>query len=141
MTDLYFPVKLKLRIDWGDLDYLKHVNNVAFFKYIQSARVNYIHKVGLAKMYNETEIGPIVVSCKCDFIKPLFFPGNITIQSRLSFIKNTSFGISYRIIDDKEQLSAEALDVIVVFDFNRNVKVPLPQNIRWRMEKLEKRTF
>jgi acyl-CoA thioester hydrolase len=141
MAEFNFPVKLNLRIDWSELDYFGHVNNVSYFKYIQAARVEYLEKIGLTKMHQETKIGPILASCKCEFKKPLFYPGEFTIQSRVDFIKNTSFCICHQIIDNKNQLSAEAQDIIVLFDFNKNKKVQLPQKIRSLIEELENRVF
>jgi acyl-CoA thioester hydrolase len=141
MTEINFPVKLKLRIDWGDIDSFGHVNNVAIFKYIQASRVKYIEKLGLSKMHNESKIGPVLASCQCEFKIPLYYPGQITILSRVDFIKNTSFSICHRIIDDKNQVTGEAKDILVLFDFNNNSKVQIPQKIRNRIEKLENRTF
>src|SRR6476620_8340730 len=85
MAEKTFPVKLPLRIDWSELDYFGHVNNVSFFKYIQSARVNYWDTIGLSQSHLETNIGPILASCKCDFKQPLHFPGQVTIFSRVDF--------------------------------------------------------
>jgi acyl-CoA thioester hydrolase len=141
MTEFNFPVKLKLRIDWGDIDSFGHVNNVAIFKYIQASRVKYIEKLGLSKMHNESKIGPVLASCQCEFKIPLYYPGQITILSRVDFIKNTSFGICHQIINDKNQVTGEAKDVLVLFDFNSNCKIQIPQKIRNRIEKLENKTF
>lgn len=118
-----FKTKLELRIDWSELDYFKHVNNVSFFKYIQSARVNYWDKIGLTQLHHETNIGPMLASWKCDFKRPLFYPGKVTILSKVDFIKNTSFSICHRLIDVNQQIVAEAIDIIVMFDFNANSKV------------------
>jgi acyl-CoA thioester hydrolase len=141
MTEINFPVKLKLRIDWGDIDSFGHVNNVAIFKYIQASRVKYIEKLGLSKMHIESKIGPVLASCQCEFKIPLYYPGQITILSRVDFIKNTSFSICHRIIDDKNQVTGEAKDILVLFDFNSNCKVQIPQKIRNRIEKLENKMF
>ncbi|GIV28450.1 MAG: hypothetical protein KatS3mg027_2264 [Bacteroidia bacterium] len=56
-----FNIALKLRIDWSELDYFGHVNNVSFFKYIQAGRVNYWEKIGLIEYYKQHKIGPHVV--------------------------------------------------------------------------------
>ncbi|NWJ53001.1 MAG: acyl-CoA thioesterase [Bacteroidetes bacterium] len=141
MTNFDFPVKLELRIDWSELDTFGHVNNISIFKYIQSSRVEYLERIGLTKMHQQFKIGPILASCKCEFKRPLFYPGKITIQSRVEFIKNTSFCICHQIIDDKNQLSAEAQDIIVLFDFNKNKKVQLSHEIRGLIEKLENKAF
>lgn len=141
MTETNFPVKLKLRIDWGDVDSFGHVNNVAIFKYIQASRVKYIEKLGLTKMYNESNIGPVLASCQCEFKIPLYYPGQITILSRVDFIKNTSFCICHQIINNTSLVTGEARDILVLFDFNENSKVEIPQKLRIQIEKLEGKTF
>lgn len=137
----HYAVKLYLRIDWSELDLFGHVNNVAYMKYVQASRVNYWEKIGLTKMYEETKRGPMLASTSCRFRKPLFYPGNITVEARVSFIKNTSFGIQHRIINEQNETVAEAEDVIVMFDFNANEKVLFPDELRKRVEELERRSF
>lgn len=141
MSEPFFPVTLNLRIDWSELDYFGHVNNVSFFKYIQAARVNYWDQIGLSQSHRETNIGPMLASCQCDFKKPLFYPGEIRIQSRVDYIKNTSFSICHQILNEQGELAAEARDVMVMFDFNTNTKIPFPGNLILVIEKLEKKRF
>jgi acyl-CoA thioester hydrolase len=141
MTDIIFPVVLKLPIDWGDLDYFRHINNIAYYKYIQASRVKYLEKIGLMQMHRKTNIGPILASCKCDFKKPLFYPGQVIVHSRVDLIKNTSISIYHKIMDDKNIIVAEAQDIIVVYDFIKDKKTALPEKIRKRIEKLENKTF
>lgn len=136
-----FPTQVQLRIDWSELDYFQHVNNVAFFKYIQASRVNYWDIIGLTKMHLDTNIGPILASCKCDFKLPLFYPGQITILARIDFIKNTSFGISHRILNHEGKIVAEAQDVLVMYDFNKNEKTAIPKIIIDNIQKLENTIF
>jgi acyl-CoA thioester hydrolase len=117
-----YPVKLTLRIDWSELDYFEHVNNVMFYKYIQSARVNFWDQFGMRTYHLEEKIGPILASCNCNFKKPLYFPGNVHIHSRLAFIKNTSFSFQHVLVDDAGDIAADAQDVMVMYDFNKNTK-------------------
>lgn len=139
MTEQNFPVRLTLRIDWSELDYFGHVNNVAFFKYIQSSRVNYWDQIGLTEMHRNTNIGPMLASSACQFRKPLFYPGEVHLLARVDFIRNTSFSICHRILDIQNDIAAEAQDVMVMFDFNRNEKVAFPAELRKRIEALEGR--
>jgi acyl-CoA thioester hydrolase len=130
-----FTTSLQLRIDWSELDYFKHVNNVTFFKYIQASRVHYWEHIGLAEYHLKNNIGPMLASCQCDFKRPLFFPGNVTIEARLAFIKNTSFGLYHRLLNDQGEIAAEARDVMVMFDFNKNHKIEIPEFLRKQMTK------
>ena len=113
-----------------------HINNVMFFKFIQASRIGFWQKAGLESGYYKDKIGPILVSTGCQFKKPLFFPDNITVEVRLEFIKTTSIGLHHRILNGKNELSAEAHDVIVLFDFATNEKVHIPKDLREAMEKI-----
>lgn len=141
MKELNYPISLSLRIDWSDLDYFAHVNNVAFYRYIQAARVNYWDTIGLTQSHRETNIGPLLASCKCDFKKPLFYPGQVQIRSSVNFIKTTSFGIQHQLLNEKGDLAAEANDVLVMYDFNKNKKIPITASLIKEIEKMEGRIF
>lgn len=137
----HYTLSLKLRIDWSELDLFGHVNNVAYFKYIQASRVNYWEAIGLSKLHGEMREGPMLATTSCQFRKPLFFPGEIVVHARVDFIKTTSFGIHHRIVNAAGEVAAEAQDVIVMFDFVKNEKIPVPAALREIIGRLEKRTF
>jgi len=130
MQDASSISTLDLRIDWSEMDLFGHVNNVAFMKYVQAGRVNYWEKIGLTKMHAEKDHGPMLASTACTFLKPLHYPGTIKIETRLEFIKNTSFGLHHRILNEKNEIAAEAHDVVVLFDFKKNEKMEIPGEIR-----------
>ena len=132
-----FSTKLELRIDWGELDSFGHVNNVAILKYVQSARVNNLEAIGMMQYQLETKKGPILASTSCQFKKPLFYPGQVTVYSKIDTVKNTSFRIQHEIYNDKNELAAEAQDIVVFFDFNKNTKLTIPDEFREKIEALE----
>ena len=119
-------MKLDLRLDWGDQDAFHHVNNVMYFKFTQSARLQLLERVGLVEMHKSENIGPTLGHTQCKFIKPLFYPGNITIHSFVKEIRNTSFVIQHVITNNKNEVAAEAEDVIVVYDYGKETKVNIP---------------
>lgn len=136
-----FPVKLTIRLDWSEMDMFGHINNVSFFKFTQASRVNYWEASKFDSDFKTKRHGPLLVSAACQFKKPLFYPGNITVEARVEFIKNSSFGIEHRILNDKNEVCAEAHDVMVLFDFNKNESIPIPQYAREAMEQIEGRKF
>ena len=133
----YFPVKLHLRLDWSEMDLFGHINNVMFFKFIQASRVNFSEHVGLMREYYKDKIGPILVATGCQWQKPLFYPDNIIVEIRVEFIKTTSVGLHHRILNGKGELSAEAHDVIVLYNFAKNEKVHIPHELREAMKSVE----
>jgi len=132
-----FSIKLELRIDWSEIDLFGHVNNLAIMKYVQAARVNYLEHVDLMQLQTEKKTGPILASINCQFRKPLFYPGQVTVYSRVDSIKNSSFRIQHIVYNDQHEISAEAHDIIVFYDFNKNTKLPIPEGIRRKIEGLE----
>jgi len=72
----------------------------------------------LSQLHAETKKGPMLVSTKCDFKHPLFFPGNVLIKTKVDFIKNSSFGLYHELYNDDQVLCAVGHDVAVCFDFN-----------------------
>ncbi|MES2681491.1 MAG: acyl-CoA thioesterase [Bacteroidota bacterium] len=141
MNEERFHISHELRIDWSELDYFKHVNNVSIFKYIQSARVNYWDQIGLTQFHRSANIGPMLASTHCDFSSPLFYPGKVKVLTRTEFIKNTSFGFAHMILNEAGEIAASAKDVMVMFDFNKNEKVIVPTRFREAIEQLEKVKF
>jgi acyl-CoA thioester hydrolase len=132
-----FSLNLKLRIDWSELDLFGHVNNVTFLKYAQAARVNYWEHIGLCQHFLACKEGPMLASVTCHFRKPLHYPGEVIILTRVKEMGNTSFSMQHRICDSNGVVAAEVDDVIVMFDFNKNKKMRFPDFFRTRVEALE----
>jgi acyl-CoA thioester hydrolase len=132
-----YPVRLSIVIDWSELDIFGHVNNLEFLKYVQAARVRYWELIELYNYFRETNIGPVLVSVHCDFKKPLHYPGTVTSTCGLRSIKNSSFGLSHRIIDEKGDVAAVAEDVMVLYDFNKREKALIPNWMRKNIQTLE----
>jgi acyl-CoA thioester hydrolase len=128
-----FSRKLELQIDWSELDAFGHVNNLSIMKYVQAARILCLDAVGLMKSQSEVGVGPILASINCQFRKPLFYPGLVTVYSKVDEIKNTSFRIQYEIYNDKKEIAAEAKDIIVLFDFSRQAKISISGNLRKKL--------
>ncbi len=139
--DIEFKIKIKLRIDWADLDLFGHVNNVAFFKYAQASRLAYCEALGLTSTMEAGKLSFVVASSQCQFKIPLYYPGDIEVQTRLDWIKNTSFQLRHRIINQQEQVAAETSDVLVLYDYAKKVKTRITTNLKLKMENMEGRNL
>ncbi len=126
--------KITLRIDWSEIDSFGHVNNVMFMKYVQAARLNFVDSIGLMKLHRTEKIGFMVAETNCQFKKELHFPGYVTVNTKIAFIKNTSFSLEHTITNSDEEIVAIAKDVLVVFDFTKNEKCLIPDSIKANME-------
>jgi acyl-CoA thioester hydrolase len=131
-----YKTKLVLRIDWADLDLFGHVNNVAFFRYIQAARVNYCDQIGLSSL-NETPLSFMVASTQCHFKKPLRYPGDLTVYTKIAWIKNTSMQLDHLLLNPLGEVVAEGIDVLVVYDHKTGIKAGFTEALRKSISAIE----
>lgn len=130
-----YKLSLELRIDWSDLDMYKHVNNIAFMRFLQSGRVNFWEATGIYNLYENTNKGTMLVSTHCDFKKSLYYPGTAIVKTKLDFIKNSSFGLKHLILNEENEVCAEGKDVVVCFDFEKNKTFHIPDDLRITLSK------
>ena len=124
------------RIDRSDLDLLGHVNNIAFSRFFQAARVEYCGHVGL-EVYRGMTTGPILAASRVQFTAQLFFPGNVRVLTRCKKAGGTSIILEHALYDDGGTLCAFAEDVVVRFDFAAKTKIPLGDAIREKIVSYE----
>ena len=46
----HFRVLLDWPVQWGDQDLFGHVNNTVYFRWFETARVDYLNRIGLARL-------------------------------------------------------------------------------------------
>ena len=134
-----FSFIIQVNVEWGDMDALQHVNNVEYFKYFQKARIAYFEKNSSEDLFVESRISTILASTQCKFIYPLKYPDTISIGARVDLMADQYFTMKYAVISDKNQkLVAVGSAKVVMFDYNKNMKASVPQEVKKRILNLEK---
>lgn len=133
--------ELSIRIDWSELDLYGHVNNVMICKYVQGARIQYCGQIGMDTLNDRSKPGFIVAATNVLYKKKVLFPGQLRVESHVSWIKNTSFQIDHVIYNQHKEVLVEASDVIVAYDYDKDGKTPLTDQVVQAIEKLEGRKF
>jgi acyl-CoA thioester hydrolase len=125
-------METRIHIDWSELDLFGHVNNVAFFKYMQAARIQLCDACGLSSI-TPAGISFIVASSKCDFKKTLHYPGEVIIHSKIIQINTTSFVIEHHLFNTNTEIVAVGTDTLVVFDYDTREKVIIDECLKERL--------
>ena len=134
-----FPVVVELPVVWGEMDSYRHVNNVVYFRYFESARLEYFRRLGWFEYERETGVGPILAATQARFRKPLTYPDTILVGARLASLGEDRLVLAHRIVSRRlDAVTTEGEGTVVTFDHGRGVKVPLPEELRRRIEALEK---
>ena len=93
------------RIDWSDLDLLGHVNNIAFSRFFQAARVEYCGHIGM-NVYLGMKTGPILAASRVQFTAQLFYPGEVRVFTRVKKAGRTSVVLEHALLDAHGTLAA-----------------------------------
>lgn len=125
----------ELPVQWGDQDAFGHVNNVMYFRWFESARIDLLSVCPSGVTMSGKGLGPILASISCNYRRQLRFPDTILIGSRISRVGRSSADISHIVISQTDQaIVADGSSVIVVFDYDAQRVTRIPDDLRIQFE-------
>ena len=124
-----FPVR------WGDMDAFGHVNNTEYFRYMEQARVNWLF-VKKREIFQPGNSSFVVITANCAFLKPLFFPATLIIDSWASDIGTSSIVIHHKIRTEEapETIFAQGDAKLVCIDLETQCSTPISPMMRTYLE-------
>ena len=133
-----YPLVIEIPVAWGEMDSLRHVNNVVYFRYFESARMAYFERVGFWEHMDETGVGPILATAQCRFRLPLTYPDTVSVGARAEALGADRFIMKYVVVSHGHaKAAAEGEGLIVSYDYRALAKAPLPEAVRRRIESFE----
>ncbi len=119
-----FRVQYTMPIQWGDMDAIGHVNNVTFFRYIETGRVQY--GMALQAAFPDIAWNGVVGDIQCRYHRQLRFPADIDIAVRISRLGQRSYDFTTGIfLHGSEELIASSVGRMVCFDHEAQQSMPL----------------
>jgi acyl-CoA thioester hydrolase len=133
-----YPVVIEIPVAWGEMDAFQHVNNIVYFRYLESARIAYFEKIDYMGLMKKTGVGPILASTQCKFKLPLSYPDQVSVGTRISSIEEDRFVMKYCVVSHRlQKVAAEGEGTVVSYDYRENKKAPIPQELKQRILNLE----
>lgn len=129
-------MKISIEVPFGDLDAMGHLNNVAYFSYLEFARQKYW--LALVGSRDFRDIGFIVARAEIDFRSSVEMGEILTIDIRVPRLGRTSFDFVYRVTGSDGRLVAEARTVQVLYDWEARAPKPVTDELRRRIAEFEK---
>ncbi|MEE2786751.1 MAG: thioesterase family protein [Myxococcota bacterium] len=131
------PIIEKIPVQWADLDALGHVNHARIITWMESARMALFLSIGLEAV-GQPEQGPILAHLSVDYLAPVHYPGAVLSCTGIERIGRTSFTMVYRVHDAAEstRLIARGSTVIVMYDYEQQSKIVIPDGVRASLEAL-----
>lgn len=123
----YFPVQVR----WMDLDTQWHVNNARFLSFFESARLEYLVKLGLFDNRSFHDLKLIVADVHIAYKAPIDLGQNIRVGVRVTRIGNKSMVFDEVIEDvDTGKVLASSDIIMVTYEYRTRTAIPVPDD--WR---------
>jgi len=81
--------QMNLSVRWGDMDALGHVNNVSYFRYMETLRMEWFQSLGLS--HSAKDAGPVILNTFCNFHQQLFYPDELCLKMYASDPQRATF--------------------------------------------------
>ena len=64
-----YPLHFQQTVAWGDMDAFGHVNNVMYYRYFESARIEYLEQFNIFNY----DVITVISKSDCRYLSPVFF--------------------------------------------------------------------
>lgn len=123
---------------WGDMDFMRHVNNTKYFYYCETVRIEFLRQLfpelGTADP-DTMRSGIALAETGCRFKRSITYPDELQIGTGVVSIDETQFVLQHAIYSTKlDSIAAEATARMVHYDFVQNKRVPLSEIMRKTLE-------
>lgn len=120
-------------IRWGDMDAMSHVNNTLYFRYMETARIDWCLSLNI--MPEQSKQGIVIVNAYCTFRQQLRYPGDVLVKMYVTDVGRSSFGtyVTMERADAPGPIWADGGAKMVWIDYTTNKSLPMPDWLRERV--------
>lgn len=121
-----YPINTAINVAWGEMDALQHVNNVVYFRYFETARIDFFNQINLLEDLQITSIGPVISENQARYKRPVTFPDTLIVGVNISEIKDDRFMMHYHVFSQSQQaVTTIGASQVVMFNFKTGQKATL----------------
>lgn len=122
---------------WMDNDVYRHVNNVVFYSFFDTAVNEYLMQQRVLDL-DRSPVVSLVVETGCQFFSPIAFPDVVHCGLRVAHLGNSSVRYEIGIFrNDEPRAAAQGHFVHVACDRQTHRPVPMPADLRQALQALK----
>ena len=121
------------RVRFGDLDANRHLNNVVYLRYFESARIAFMRTLWPAhdptKVGGGQQLGMIFAECHINYRAPVAFDEEVEVSCWIGEVRRSAGEVRFE-MHVGERLVAEGFGWLVGFDYATQRAAQLPEGLR-----------
>ena len=127
----------RLEVRFRDCDPMGHTNNAVYLTYLEQTRFAHWRSLwGFGSPQLPPDMpGVILAHVECDYKRPSRYGDVLEVRLRVAEIGRSSFRYEYEIVDDQGRTVLTARTVQVIYDYQAEKPVPIPDAIRALLSK------
>jgi acyl-CoA thioester hydrolase len=136
-----YPVVVDVVVRWGDMDALGHVNNILYLQYFETARIEYLMRLGMeAPGPTWREYGLILASIACRFRLPVTYPDTLVVGTRVAAMGDDRLLMQHAAFSRKlGKIATEGDADVVSYNYVAGRRASLHSDLREAVLALEQR--
>ncbi len=124
------PIVTEIPVAWGEMDALQHVNNVVYFRYFETARIDFFNRLFPLNALYKSGVGPVISENQARYKRPVTFPDTLLVSVSISDIQSDRFTMHYQAFSKQQQaVTTLGTSVAVMFNFKTGQKAELPAEL------------
>jgi acyl-CoA thioester hydrolase len=103
---------------------------VAYFRYFETARIDFFNQFNLLEELQTSAIGPVISENNARYKRPVTFPDTLIVGVSISEIKEDRFLLHYTVFSQAQQaVTTLGSSQVVMFNFKTGKKSPLSTDL------------
>lgn len=119
-----------LEIRYRETDSMGHVSSPVYYEYMQTAYLDYMHKI--MEIPKLEKLPHIMVKTSCEYIAQAKYGDKLCVLSHVSKFGGKSFEMEHvmHIGDENGPVMAKAVSVHVWYDYEKQATQPVPESFK-----------
>lgn len=127
-------ISVPLQVRFADCDMAGHIHNAVYLHYFESGRMHFFVSQ-LGPDWDWKGKGIILKKNEVLYHSPGQITDQLRCEVRCAHIGDTSFTLSYQILNQENQLRAEGSSILVCMDYNAQKVISIPAKMQEALEK------
>ncbi len=125
-----FVYETRIAVRWGDMDAMRHLNNATYFRYMETARIDWFRSIGC--LPEKDREGPIIANAFCNFYRQFEYPDEVLLKMYVSDLRRTTFEswVTMESVTEPGVIRAAGGSTTIWVDFAQQKAATLPDHMR-----------
>jgi acyl-CoA thioester hydrolase len=126
-----YPFVFKQRVNWGDMDALRHVNNVSYARYFENVRAEYFSDLHQRYNYQVPDnISLVMNRLEINYRGQVFFPDELDLTLGVAELTSRNLTLACSMWNREGRCVCDGLSAHVWIDVNSGRAVRMPEVFR-----------